>query len=305
MKEETDSCSTSHSVPFDPTNLHFLSLSALHSLSLDSKWHKVHSNDDQHFISDQRVTITIIRRIKDNEQSRIMAKKGIKKSKSIPGKDATTTDEGFADDGSSSTSDGPAQALLKSFTRRTNEFDNINVVVRVKPSITCCNGSTSDPESSPRTGNNRRSHSHPRESANPQQAPDDLFPAAGQIQISDPTSGLIRSFTFDVIFEPEASQEQVFEHSRLKKFIDMALEGFASTVFAYGQTGSGKTFTMTGNIFMVRKIFLLSKIYFSFKNILFSSCTFVFHHISRSDFSQPWTAFLSTSLFCLFCLMFL
>ena len=179
-----------------------------------------------------------------------MAKKAITRSKSKPAKDAATTDEGFADDGSSSASDGPAQALLKSFTRRTNEFDNINVVVRVKPSITCCNGGTSNPESSLGTGNNRRSHSHPRES-NPQQAPDDLFPAAGQIQISDPTSGLIRSFTFDVIFEPEASQEQVFEHSRLKKFIDMALEGFASTVFAYGQTGSGKTFTMTGNVFTV------------------------------------------------------
>lgn len=179
-----------------------------------------------------------------------MAKKAITKSKSIPARDAGTTDEGFADDGSSSTSDGPAQALLKSFTRRTNEFDNINVVVRVKPSITC-NSGTSNLDSSPGAGNRR---SRPRESPNPQ-APDDLFPAAGQIQISDPTSGLIRSFTFDVIFEPEASQEQVFEHSRLKKFIDMALEGFASTVFAYGQTGSGKTFTMTGNVFTVRKIY--------------------------------------------------
>lgn len=205
----------------------------------------------------------------DQTQGRIMAKKAMTKSKSIPVKEATTTDEGFADDGSSSTSDGPAQALLKSFTRRTNEFDNINVVVRVKPSITC-NSSTSNLDSSPGT-KNRRSHSHPRESANPQQAPDDLFPAAGQIQISDPTSGLIRSFTFDVIFEPEASQEQVFEHSRLKKFIDMALEGFASTVFAYGQTGSGKTFTMTGNVFMVRKILFLFNNILLFLSFRFSS----------------------------------
>lgn len=180
----------------------------------------------------------------------MMAKKAITKSKVGPSaqvKESQASDEGFADDGSSN-SDGSTQAILKAFNKRgTNEFDNIHVVVRAKPSL-----STGTSVSSP-PSDRKRSNSRSRQQEQPKATPDDLFPAAGQIQINDPSTGLIRSFTFDVIFEPEASQEQVFEHSRLKKFIDMALEGFASTVFAYGQTGSGKTYTMTGNIFAVSK----------------------------------------------------
>lgn len=177
----------------------------------------------------------------------MMAKKAITKSKVMPAqvKESQVSDEGFADDGSSN-SDGSTQAILKAFNKRgTNEFDNIHVVVRVKPSVP-----SPAPISSP-SSDRKRSNSRSRQQDQSKTTSDDLFPAAGQIQIPDPSSGLMRSFMFDVIFEPEASQEQVFEHSRLKNFIDMALEGFASTVFAYGQTGSGKTFTMTGNIFAV------------------------------------------------------
>ncbi|CAG2106305.1 unnamed protein product [Medioppia subpectinata] len=75
------------------------------------------------------------------------------------------------------------------------------------------------------------------------------YPDAGQIQVSDPMSGMSRSFTYNVVFEPEASQEEVFEHSGVKRLIDMSLDGFACTVLAYGQTSSGKTYTLTGNAF--------------------------------------------------------
>lgn len=44
-------------------------------------------------------------------------------------------------------------------------------------------------------------------------------------QVTDPNSGQQRSFTFNVVFEPEATQEEVFEHSGIKRLIDMALEG--------------------------------------------------------------------------------
>lgn len=132
------------------------------------------------------------------------------------------SDEGFADDGETSTNSSSMSEGIMA-TRQVGSFDAINVVVRVRPTI------------------------RPVQVKNRGQV-DDLFPAEGQIQLTDPQSGTLRTFTFDVIFEPEASQEQVFEHSRLKKFIDMSLEGFASTVFAYGQTGSGKTFTMTGDL---------------------------------------------------------
>lgn len=196
----------------------------------------------------------------------MMAKKAITKSSKVgPSakvKESQASDEGFADDGSSN-SDGSTQAILKAFNKRgTNEFDNIHVVVRVKPSIST-SASVPSPPSDRKPSNSRSRQQEPSKNT-----PDDLFPAAGQIQICDPSSGLMRSFTFDVIFEPEASQEQVFEHSRLKNFIDMALEGFASTVFAYGQTGSGKTFTMTGNVFAVseRALFVFVLCHFAEMN---------------------------------------
>lgn len=154
----------------------------------------------------------------------------------------SSSDEGFAEDLHSNNSDSSPQTLLDSLSPASrNAFDAINVVVRVRPS------EKENRESGHRRVNSKVQHSSNNRDGNEQEH--DLFPAAGQIQITDPQSGSLKSFTFDVIFEPEASQEQVFEHSRLKKFIDMSLEGFASTVFAYGQTGSGKTFTMFGNVF--------------------------------------------------------
>lgn len=157
----------------------------------------------------------------------------------------SSSDEGFAEDLHSNTSDSSPNNLLDSLSPASrDDFDAINVVVRVRPS------DKANRESCPRKINCRASNTGGQDKQDEQ----DLFPAAGQIQMTDPQSGTLKSFTFDVIFEPEASQEQVFEHSRLKKFIDMSLEGFASTVFAYGQTGSGKTFTMFGNVFSEHRL---------------------------------------------------
>ncbi|XP_078336368.1 uncharacterized protein LOC111133229 isoform X5 [Crassostrea virginica] len=55
-----------------------------------------------------------------------------------------------------------------------------------------------------------------------------------------------KQFGYNVVFEPEATQEDVFDNSGMKKLIDMALNGYACTALAFGQTGSGKTHTMTG-----------------------------------------------------------
>ena len=63
------------------------------------------------------------------------------------------------------------------------------------------------------------------------------------------------------MFEPEAKQEDILEHSGIKRLIDMALEGFSTTCFCYGQTGSGKTHTLTGPPFLVN-------LYFDFFNSL-------------------------------------
>lgn len=46
-----------------------------------------------------------------------------------------------------------------------------------------------------------------------------------QLQVYDTIAATDRSFGFNVIFEPEARQEDVFEHSGVKRLIDMALDG--------------------------------------------------------------------------------
>jgi kinesin family protein C2/C3 len=51
-------------------------------------------------------------------------------------------------------------------------------------------------------------------------------------------------FEFDMVFDPDSKQEQVFE--TVAPLIVSVMDGVNVTLFAYGQTGSGKTFTMEG-----------------------------------------------------------
>ena len=56
--------------------------------------------------------------------------------------------------------------------------------------------------------------------------------------------GKLKKYSFDAIFGPAASQEEVFEDTR--RLIQSAVDGFNVCIFAYGQTGSGKTYTIQG-----------------------------------------------------------
>ncbi|GBO99153.1 Kinesin-like protein KIF12 [Eumeta japonica] len=104
--------------------------------------------------------------------------------------------------------------------------DNINVVVRVRP--------LNEKEKRDRHGSILQ------------------FPGNGQIIIESHESAKsrnrenVRVFTYNVVFEPGATQEDILNYSGIKRIIEMAIEGFSCTAFCYGQTGSGKTHTLTG-----------------------------------------------------------
>ncbi|CAH8526730.1 unnamed protein product [Dicrocoelium dendriticum] len=54
-----------------------------------------------------------------------------------------------------------------------------------------------------------------------------------------------KTYTFDMVFTPTATQTEVYEKSA-KSIVASVLNGYNGTLFAYGQTASGKTYTMEG-----------------------------------------------------------
>ncbi|KAJ0176418.1 hypothetical protein K1T71_007597 [Dendrolimus kikuchii] len=73
------------------------------------------------------------------------------------------------------------------------------------------------------------------------------FPGKGQVIChSTIPAQKPKIFSYNVVFEPAATQEDVLEYSGVKRLLEMAVEGFSCTAFCYGQTGSGKTHTLTG-----------------------------------------------------------
>ncbi|KAK1748240.1 kinesin family protein [Skeletonema marinoi] len=64
------------------------------------------------------------------------------------------------------------------------------------------------------------------------------------IEVISPLQGKF-NFTFDQVFQEDASQSLVYQHTAAPFASDL-LEGFNCALISYGQTGSGKTHTMMG-----------------------------------------------------------
>ncbi|KAJ0978803.1 hypothetical protein J5N97_014277 [Dioscorea zingiberensis] len=68
----------------------------------------------------------------------------------------------------------------------------------------------------------------------------------GSLIVVDPTNpqSTRKSFHFNKIFGPDASQDEVYKDTQ--PLIRSVMDGYNVCIFAYGQTGSGKTHTMCG-----------------------------------------------------------
>ncbi|XP_055505974.1 uncharacterized protein LOC129706046 isoform X1 [Leucoraja erinacea] len=69
------------------------------------------------------------------------------------------------------------------------------------------------------------------------------FPSDEEIVVDQ--NGNRKRFSFDRVYPPTATQEQVFEGTQ--PIVTSCADGYNICIVAYGQTGSGKTYTMMGN----------------------------------------------------------
>ena len=89
---------------------------------------------------------------------------------------------------------------------------------------------------------------------------------------------LRRSYTFNLVFGQDSSQEDVFFNCSMDKLIDSALDGYSVTIFAYGQTGSGKTYTIMGRDDAINEKILKNNKY---SGVMPKSINYIWSAVSR------------------------
>ncbi|KAJ2098914.1 hypothetical protein GGI09_003064 [Coemansia sp. S100] len=67
------------------------------------------------------------------------------------------------------------------------------------------------------------------------------------VQTMDPRTLSKKSYSFDGVFGPRATQEQIYQKVA-GPILEEVMQGYSCTIFAYGQTGTGKTYTMQGDL---------------------------------------------------------
>ncbi|KAJ2676029.1 hypothetical protein IWW42_000698 [Coemansia sp. RSA 1085] len=72
-------------------------------------------------------------------------------------------------------------------------------------------------------------------------------PVFGQDVKINGAPAVARSYHFDGVFGPKATQENVYDKV-VSPILNEVMQGYNCTLFAYGQTGTGKTYTMEGDL---------------------------------------------------------
>uniref|UniRef100_A0A3P8Y5N7 Kinesin-like protein n=1 Tax=Esox lucius TaxID=8010 RepID=A0A3P8Y5N7_ESOLU len=92
-----------------------------------------------------------------------------------------------------------------------------------------------------------------------------------------------KPFQFDRVFQPNTTQEQVY-NACAQKIVKDVLEGYNGTIFAYGQTSSGKTHTMEGNLHDPDGMGIIPRIVQDIFNYIYSMDENLEFHIKVSYF---------------------
>lgn len=92
-----------------------------------------------------------------------------------------------------------------------------------------------------------------------------------------------KTYLFDRVFGPHATQAQVYEEAA-KPIVKDVLSGYNGTIFAYGQTSSGKTHTMEGAIGFENKEGIIPRIVNDIFQYIFTMEEKVEFHIKVSYF---------------------
>lgn len=100
-----------------------------------------------------------------------------------------------------------------------------------------------------------------------------------------------KSFTFQKIFDVEATQNDVFDSVR-DTIVAPIFDGFNACIMSYGQTGSGKTFTMEGPSLSDSKL----------AGITPRSVNYIYDRIARQKYEDPNILFeITVSLYEIYC----